>query len=201
MSPTGEYPVPAEHPVPAHGNAGERAPRGAVTNGDRPMRFAYADPPYIGCADRYPEKREVDHAELVERLVGDFPDGWALSCLPRSLRELLPLCPVETRIAVWVKPFVKSGGNPIYSWEAVLFVGGRGGRTWRGKDSVVASSLMGQQRTILGQKPPKFCRWLFTLWGARPGDELVDMFPGSGAVTRAWGRFVAQRQLDELVVP
>ena len=25
------------------------------------MRVAYADPPYIGQAHRYPEKREVDH--------------------------------------------------------------------------------------------------------------------------------------------
>lgn len=31
------------------------------------MRIGYADPPYIGCAHLYPEKREVDHVDpLVE---------------------------------------------------------------------------------------------------------------------------------------
>lgn len=43
------------------------------------MRFAYADPPYIGCAHLYPEKREIDHDELIARLLSDYPDGWALS--------------------------------------------------------------------------------------------------------------------------
>jgi hypothetical protein len=34
-----------------------------------------------------------------------------------------------------------------------------------------------------------FCRWLFGLLGAAPGDQLDDLFPGSGAVTRAWAVF------------
>lgn len=43
------------------------------------MRIAYADPPYIGQGYRYPEKEEVDHAQLIDRLVKNF-DAWALSC-------------------------------------------------------------------------------------------------------------------------
>lgn len=46
---------------------------------DSPMKFAYADPPYIGQARRHyshdPACAEVNHSELVERLVCDFPDG------------------------------------------------------------------------------------------------------------------------------
>jgi hypothetical protein len=41
-----------------------------------PMRFAYADPPYPGLANYYPEREEVDHASLVDRLVAEFRDGW-----------------------------------------------------------------------------------------------------------------------------
>jgi hypothetical protein len=40
--------------------------------------------------------------------------------------------------------------------------------------------------TLPGRKPIAFCAWLFDLLGMRPGDTLVDMFPGTGMVGRAW---------------
>ena len=39
---------------------------------------------------------------------------------------------------------------------------------------------------VIGAKPAAVCRWIFDLPGAGPGDTLDDLFPGSGAVTRAW---------------
>jgi hypothetical protein len=39
---------------------------------------------------------------------------------------------------------------------------------------------------VTGAKPAAFCRWIFELLGAQPGDELVDVFPGSGGIGRAW---------------
>ena len=39
---------------------------------------------------------------------------------------------------------------------------------------------------VIGAKPAVFIRWVFDLLGALPGDELVDIFPGSGGVGRAW---------------
>ncbi|PKQ20170.1 MAG: hypothetical protein CVT66_06200 [Actinobacteria bacterium HGW-Actinobacteria-6] len=39
---------------------------------------------------------------------------------------------------------------------------------------------------VIGAKPAVFIRWVFDLLGALPGDELVDVFPGSGGVGRAW---------------
>jgi hypothetical protein len=42
-------------------------------------------------------------------------------------------------------------------------------------------------RWCTGAKPAAFCWWLFDLLGALPGDDLVDLFPGSGGVARAWG--------------
>jgi hypothetical protein len=41
-------------------------------------------------------------------------------------------------------------------------------------------------RVIAGAKPEAFCRWLFSVLNAQAGDELVDLFPGSGIVTRTW---------------
>lgn len=39
---------------------------------------------------------------------------------------------------------------------------------------------------LVGRKPLKFCAWLFDAMGMNPGDELDDLFPGTGVVTRAW---------------
>ncbi len=39
---------------------------------------------------------------------------------------------------------------------------------------------------VIGAKPAVFIRWVFDLLGALPGDELIDVFPGSGGVARAW---------------
>ncbi len=71
------------------------------------MRFSYADPPYLGqaakhYADQPDYAGEVDHAELIERLCRDYPDGWALSCSSPSLKVLLPLCPDDVRVTVSV---------------------------------------------------------------------------------------------------
>jgi hypothetical protein len=44
-------------------------------------------------------------------------------------------------------------------------------------------------KTFLGRKPVAFVMWIFGLLGLQAGDEFVDLFPGSGAVTdthRAW---------------
>ena len=42
---------------------------------------------------------------------------------------------------------------------------------------------------VIGAKPAAVCRWIFTLLGAAPGDRLDDLFPGSGAVGRAWAAY------------
>ncbi len=37
-------------------------------------------------------------------------------------------------------------------------------------------------------KPPQFALWVFAQLGARSGDQLADLYPGSGAVSEAWRR-------------
>lgn len=148
------------------------------------MKFAYADPPYVGCGHRYPEKREVDHAALIDRLYRDYPDGWALSCSSPSLQFLLPLCLPPPRIAAWVKPFAvfKPNVNPAYSWEPVLFYGGRRGDRNRATVRDWHAEPITLKKGIVGAKPPAFCHWVLDLLGVEPGDEVDDLFPGTGNV-------------------
>lgn len=162
------------------------------------IRVAYADPPYPGCAHRYPEKQEVDHAELIARLVEEFPDGWALSTHVPGLRLVLPLCPEDVRVMAWVKPFAvfKPNVGVAYAWEPVIVRGGR--KRTRGQPTVRdwVSENITLRRGMVGAKPEGFCWWLFDVLNLREGDELVDLFPGSGAVSAAWRRWLRlERQM------
>lgn len=171
-----------------------------------PRRFAYADPPYPGQSHLYRNHPdfggEVDHAELVERLVAEYPDGWALSTSALALREVWALCPDDTRLGIWLKEFVpmKPTVSVQHGWEAVLFRGGRPRQLADGivSDWCVANPVSWRQVDggVIGMKPPKFCRWLFAMLGAVDGDELEDLFPGSGAVGRAWADFCAAPRLS-----
>jgi hypothetical protein len=166
------------------------------------LRFAYADPPYPGVAHRYPEKTEVDHVELIARLIRDYPDGWALSTSSPSLRTLLPLCPPAVRVLAWVKPWANTRPSvPVsYAWEPIVLCGGRRGRLrprgpglYPPADWCLSMPTTGQR--VLGAKPATVCAWLFACLGAQPGDDLDDLYPGSGAVGRAWEAYLAQRPL------
>lgn len=162
------------------------------------MRFAYADPPYPGFARKLYGREEVDHAELVARLVADFPDGWALSTHARSLQAVLAVCPPGVSIASWHRGERRGRATrPRSAWEPVIYFGGRTREILPEESCCDALAWTGRQHShpdaIVGMKPAAFCTWLFGLLGAAAGDELVDLFPGSGAVTRAWHLFVAAR--------
>lgn len=173
----------------------------ALARAAKPMRFGYADPPYPGLARRYYKMPEVDHALLAVELVRDYPDGFALStssdalvtvrgfvesALPKSRRHLV-------RTAAWVRG--SRGCVTMYprdAWEPLIVYGGRGRKTGAGVawDNVLVSPFGARPRSLksalIGMKTPAFCEWMFRMLGALRGDELVDLFPGSGVVGRAW---------------
>ena len=173
-----------------------RRRRTTATASALPGRFAYADPPYPGLAARYygqePDfEGEVDHRVLIASLVNGDYTGWALSTSRAALRELLPMCPEGAHVCPWLKP----GGVPratfgLHScWEALIVVGGRATQPGR-RDFLVAHPARGgaglERAELPGRKPIAFAAFLFDALGMLPGDELEDLFPGSGLIGRAW---------------
>jgi hypothetical protein len=155
------------------------------------VRLGYADPPYIGCAHLYVEKREVDHIALVKRLEANF-DGWVLhaSAANHSEEILAPLMSkAGARKGIWVKQFAafKRNVSVAYAWEPVYIKALR--KPVVSKRLVMRDWIMEpitMKRGLTGVKPEKVCHWAFELAAARPEDELIDLFPGTGAVMRAW---------------
>jgi len=172
------------------------------------MTFAYADPPYIGQARRHYDCVEIDHQDLLVTLFSEYPDGWALSCSSPSLSELLRICSrvvggvpdlaPEVRIASWCKSFCafKRGVRPAYAWEPVIYWRGRnpgnghraeipdkGGKQLTPKDFHVAPITL--KKGLVGAKPASFCLWVLDLLNVQNGDTVVDLYPGTGAMSKA----------------
>lgn len=181
------------------------------------MRFAYADPPYLGQGRRHYAKHHADaarwdalhaHSFLIAQL--EEYDGWALSLNSPTLETMLHLCrtilgPNKVRVGAWVKPFAafKPGVNPAYTWEPVIFVPAplkraRTDPTTRdyveAEDVDAVKANITLKRGLAGAKPDPFCDWLIPLLGITKHDTLDDLFPGTGAVTRAWERWKAKQE-------
>jgi hypothetical protein len=171
------------------------------------VRVAYADPPYPGCAHLYKDhpdyKGEVDHLILLSNMRRVY-DGWCLHtssvALPEIMRCLSQLGIDDVRVMAWVKPFAAFKANvPVaYAWEPVVVKACRKpvvkpGMTYR--DWIAQPITM--KRGLTGAKPDAVCRWLFEVMGMERDDELDDLFPGTGAVTRAWDAWRSQLTLEE----
>lgn len=168
------------------------------------MKFAYADPPYLGCGRLYvkhhPDALIWDdpetHRALISRLSDEYPDGWALSLHGPSMRVLLPMCPKDARVGIYCKTFaqIRKGVGAQYFWEPVIWRGGRKDTGYQHRrDWCSAFPRNGAKDNLIGGKPRDFCRWLFIdLLGARIGDTFDDLFPGTGAVSAAWKEFTCQ---------
>jgi hypothetical protein len=172
-----------------------RAVRALVLEGHgRPgLRLAYADPPYPGLAWMYRDEPtyggEVNHVELVARL--QTFDGWALSTSAAALRDVLPLCPPEAFVAAWgkTKRVSRNTRGKHNNWEPLIVKPAR--RFKPGVPDFLATSVARGGGTLIGRKPLHFCMWLFRLLGALPGDELADLYPGTGIVRSAFEAYCA----------
>lgn len=145
-------------------------------------------------ADLHPEAAKWDdlnsHRELILHLVENF-DGWAIATTPDGLGAYHPL-PMNAQVMAWVRPnAIPGGGRLIERWEAVILYIPEERRTRAGArvSNVLvenAPSARHGRRSFVGSKPAEWTRWVLDALGYVPGtDELVDMFPGSGAVSAA----------------
>lgn len=161
------------------------------------VKFAYADPPYLGQGKKlyqHPEWDSLDtHRQLIDWLQEHFIDGWAMSASSPSLRAILPLCPEDARVGSWVKPFAvfKPNVNPAYAWEPVIFRGGRKGDRSRPTVRDWCSEVITLKKGLTGAKPPRVCEWIIELLGAQKGDTVMDVFPGTGIFGKTWEERVA----------
>lgn len=174
------------------------------------MRMAYADPPYFGQGKRHYGKKHAEaavwddpraHRELVERLCGEYPDGWALSLSSPSLKLYMPWLPEDHRIGAWVKPFAifKPNVNPGYCWEPVIFRGGRKRTRDQPTTQDFISANITLKKGLSGAKPREFCFWMFEILNVQAGDTLDDLFPGTGIVGCCFDEFTkphVERQLQ-----
>ena len=182
---------------PPTGSGATAAPSTSPAN--RCGRFAPPAPPYPTKAHLYrghPDfAGEVDHAELIARLEAGSYHGWALSTSASALPAVLALCPPGVRVASWhrgERPTRSYG--PLNAWEPVIYLGGRlleGELDDRRVDALAYTSRprMTDPARVIGAKPAAVAYWMFRLLGARIGDTLDDIYPGSGGIARAWAHY------------
>lgn len=178
------------------------------------VKLGYADPPYPGQSYKHYRDHpdydgEVDHSKLLHRLDSEY-DGWVLHTSSTALPDILRWTDglvTGYRIMAWVKPFAafKRNVSVAYTWEPVLIKCARKpvvrhrvvmrdfieaeADDYIGEeilDDCVRESIV-MRKGLTGVKPEKVCHWAFEMMGAEPTDQLDDLFPGSGAVTAAWG--------------
>jgi len=182
----------ADPPYPPQIGVGGVKPRASRWYGSK-QRGASDRP-----ADFHPEAAEWDnpdtHRALIEHLLDEF-DGFAIATTPDGIAAYGPL-PVGLRIMAWHKPNAQPGSHRIFSmWEPVLLyppVGRRSNRSGRGGVSDVLTC--GIARTgFVGAKPAQWTRWVLEAMTYSPSvDEVIDLFPGSGAVADV----LAEQTLD-----
>lgn len=172
-----------------------------------PLRFAFADPPYLGMCGRYDHDHGGDgrcwddpetHRLLIERL--ETYDGWALCLHVPSLAQMLSMVPGDVRVMAWVKTWAswKPGVYPAAAWEPVIIRGARK-RRWAHGDADTPRdwhACVAHQKGFFGAKPPSMVWWVLDCLGVDPSvDSLDDLFHGSGAVLDAYRRWRDQERL------
>jgi len=129
------------------------------------------------------------HEKLVKNLLENY-DGWAIAMAHDNLRDYLPLIPknVQIKIAIWHKPQNMPTAARVQNvYEPVLVHIPKGRKAAKGqkvfpKDLVTISRI---NNGFAGAKPPEWTRWILDLLGYQEGDQVDDLFEGSGAVSQA----------------
>ena len=177
------------------------------------MKLCIADPPYlgravrwygaggcgdgkgIGQADNHPEAWKWDepetHRQLVSHLVDNY-DAWAIALTVHSLSTYLQEIETDSRngirVCVWHKPAASPSGSRISNhWEPVIVSVPKDRRGWKTELPRVKDVLTANipKVNFVGAKPAEWTRWVLDLMGYQEGDEVVDLFHGSGSVSNA----------------
>ena len=141
-------------------------------------------------AEYHPDAHLWDNPERHWQLMADLDrdyDGWALAASAKTLPVLAQGIPDGARIAIWhVTNAIPDGNRVSMRWEAVILRQPDGRRAY-GTGHAIGDVLSAPHPMsgFVGAKPEVWTRWVLDMLGYQPGDQVDDLFPGSGAVTRA----------------
>ena len=173
----------ADPPYPPFVGAGGVKPRASRWYGDAPL--SATDRP----ADVHVDASEWDDPARHRRLLSDLLngyDGFAIATTPDGIAAYGPL-PPGLRIMAWVKPNGVPGAHRLRScWEPVLLYPPADRRSNRGGVGMVPDVLTANKPgEFIGAKPHAWTWWVLDALSYREGDEVDDLFPGSGRVAAA----------------
>lgn len=135
-------------------------------------------------ADRWDDADS--HIGLIQRLEAEF-DGWVLAASSKTFPALACGIPDTARVAVWhVTNAIPDGARVGNRWEPVIVRVPDSRRARRPGGLPVWDVLTAPhpQSGFVGAKPEAWVRWVLDMLGHEAGDEVVDLFPGSGTVDR-----------------
>jgi hypothetical protein len=153
-------------------------------------------------ADYHPESHLWDdietHRNLINRLENDY-DGFALCLAHDNLQQLLPLFKTKVKICIWHKWILPSGSSITNNYEPVIIKVPKNRRA-AVKGLTTPDVLTCQKREgrgFAGRKPKAFTHWILDLLQYQDGDEVDDLFNGSGAVIESINTYsIATRSLQ-----
>jgi hypothetical protein len=159
------------------------------------MKFAYADPPYLHMGGKYTEYHDEAliwndpeaHINLINRLVDEYPDGWAVSLSVPSLQLYLANSPTDVRVAAWTKTFHQIRVNVAiqYAWEPIIWRGGRKQTPVKPMVRDWHSGRIAMKKGLFGAKPKDFNHYILDLLQWQIGDQLIDLFEGTKGMQKA----------------
>jgi hypothetical protein len=95
----------------------------------------------------------------------------------------------------WEPVLVKAARKPTVSKRTLM-------RHAQSEEPMVFRDICAESITLKkgthGAKPENLCRWGFEMLGLEPDDHLVDLYPGSLAVTAAWTAWRTEIRAAEL---
>jgi hypothetical protein len=176
------------------------------------MKFAIADPPYLGranrwygetgCGDGYglgkadthPEAYLWDnpdtHKNLIQTLFNDY-DGFAIALTVHSLSTYMEEIKTNSRngirVMAWIKPSAVPSGNRIQNvWEPVIIKMPQSRKNYKaGKSCKDVLTAHPPRNGFVGAKPIEWTNWVMDAMGVQGGDTVDDLFIGSGMVSEA----------------
>ena len=155
------------------GTAGRAAGRGDLAAEYHPDAHEWDDP--------------VKHIALMVTMDDEY-DGWAMAASGKTLAPLLGFADkLGARLAIWhVTNAIPDGNRVSTRWEAVILRQPDARRAY-GTGHAIGDVLSAPHPMsgFVGAKPAVWTRWVLDMLGYQPGDEVDDLFPGSGAVARA----------------